>query len=224
MNKCLLTLCFITALITAKAQDGMKPRLGIYLGIASPKATEVFGQFYKSKGLQPRLTAEYNFLNLGYTKKMFVKVAAIAGLEPQNFRNQTTYLTNVTMTQKPLGARIYPFAFKDGFDPDKQKEVFKNAGFTNLFIIGGTWAISGLYVEGGISPSVKMKEEGYADVTRSPQFFGWGISVTDFEDEDNKVKFKFNIGTRKYTWTNASNTTSQIKSFCMDFGIAIALN
>ncbi|WP_438945904.1 hypothetical protein [Sediminibacterium sp.] len=224
MNKCLLTLFFITALFTAKAQDGMKPRLGIYLGIASPKATEVFGQFYKSKGLQPRLTAEYNFLNLGYTKKMFVKVAAIAGLEPQNFRNQTTYLTNVTMTQKPLGARIYPFAFKDGFDPDKQKEVFKNAGFTNLFIIGGTWAISGLYVEGGISPGVKMKEEGYADVTRSPQFFGWGISFTDFEDEDNKVKFKFNVGTRKYTWTNASNTTSQIKSFCMDFGIAIALN
>lgn len=224
MNKYLLTLCFITALFTAKAQDGMKPRLGIYLGIASPKATEVFGQFYKSKGLQPRLTAEYNFLNLGYTKKMFVKVAAIAGLEPQNFRNQTTYLTNVTMTQKPLGARIYPFAFKDGFDPDKQKEVFKNAGFTNLFIIAGTWAISGLYVEGGVSPGVKMKEEGYADVTRSPQFFGWGISFVDFEDEDNKVKFKFNIGTRKYTWTNASNTTSQIKSFCMDFGIAVALN
>ncbi|WP_026752435.1 hypothetical protein [Sediminibacterium sp. C3] len=224
MKKCLLTLCFITTLFSAKAQDGMKPRLGIHLGIASPKATEVFGQFYKSKGLQPRLTAEYNFLNLGYTNKMFVKVAAIAGLEPQNFRNQTTYLTNVTMTQKPLGARIYPFAFKDGFDPDKQKEVFKNAGFTNLFIIAGTWAISGLYVEGGISPGVKMKEEGYADVTRSPQFFGWGVSFTDFEDEDNKVKFKFNIGTRKYTWTNASNTTSQIKSFCMDFGIAIALN
>lgn len=224
MNKCLLTLCFITALFTSKAQDGMKPRLGIYLGLASPKATEVFGQFYKSKGIQPRLTAEYNFLNLGYTKKMFVKVAAIAGLEPQNFRNQTTYLTNVTMTQKPLGARIYPFAFKDGFNPDDQKEIFKNAGFTNLFIIAGTWAISGLYVEGGISPGVKMKEEGYADVTRSPQFFGWGISFTDFEDEDNKVKFKFNIGTRKYTWTNASNTTSQIKSFCMDFGIAVALN
>ena len=72
MNKCLLTLCFITALFTSKAQDGMKPRLGIYLGIASPKATEVFGQFYKSKGLQPRLTAEYNFLNLGYTNKMFI--------------------------------------------------------------------------------------------------------------------------------------------------------
>ncbi|WP_026762985.1 hypothetical protein [Sediminibacterium salmoneum] len=224
MNKCLLTLCFITALFTSKAQDGMKPRLGFYLGLASPKATEVFGQFYKSKGIQPRLTAEYNFLNLGYTKKMFVKVAAIAGLEPQNFRNQTTYLTNVTMTQKPLGARIYPFAFKDGFNPDDQKEIFKNAGFTNLFIIAGTWAISGLYVEGGISPGVKMKEEGYADVTRSPQFFGWGVSFTDFEDEDNKVKFKFNIGTRKYTWTNASNTTSQIKSFCMDFGIAVALN
>lgn len=223
MNKILLILCFIITLISANAQKGMDPRLSIYVGIANPKATEVFGQFYKSKGIQPRITAEYNFLNLGYTKKMFVKVAAIAGLEPQNFRNLTTSLTNVTMTQKPLGARIYPFAFKEGFNPDNQKEVFKNAGFTNLFIIGGTWAISGLYVEGGISPGVKLKEEGYADVTRSPQFFGWGISFVDFEDEDNKVKFKFNIGTRKYTWTNASNTTSQIKSFCMDFGIGIRL-
>ncbi|WP_439506145.1 hypothetical protein [Sediminibacterium sp.] len=223
MQKILLTLCFIITGLMANAQKGMDPRLSIYIGIASPKATEVFGQFYKSKGIQPRITAEYNFLNLGYTNKMFVKVAAIAGLEPQNFRNLTTALTNVTMTQKPLGARIYPFAFKEGFNPDDQKEVFKNAGFTNLFIIAGTWAISGLYVEGGVSPGVNMKEEGYADVTRSPQFFGWGISFVDFEDEDNKVKFKFNIGTRKYTWTNASNTTSQIKSFCMDFGIGIRL-
>ena len=223
MNKILLTLCFITALISANAQKGMDPRLSIYVGLANPKATEVFGQFYKSKGIQPRITAEYNFLNLGYTKKMFVKVAAIAGLEPQNFRNLTTSLTNVTMTQKPLGARIYPFAFREGFNPDNQKEVFKNAGFTNLFIIGGTWAISGGAGEGGLSPGGKFKEEGYADVTRSPQFFGWGISLVDFEDEDNKVKFKFNIGTRKYTWTNASNTTSQIKSFCMDFGVGIRL-
>jgi len=224
MNKYLLTLCFIITLFSANAQKGMKPRLGVYIGIASPKATEVFGQFYKSKGIQPRLTLEYNFLNLGYTDKMFVKVAAIAGLEPQNFRNQTTFLTNVTMTQKPIGARIYPFAFRNGFNPDDPKQVFKNAGFTNLFIIGGTWALSGLYVEGGISPGVKLKEEGYADVTRSPQFFGWGVSLVDFDDEDNKVKFKFNIGTRKYTWTNASNTTSQIKSFCMDFGVAFRLN
>jgi hypothetical protein len=171
MNKYLLTLCFMTVLFSTNAQKGMDPRLSIYFGIANPKATEVFGQFYKSKGIQPRITAEYNFLNIGYTNKMFVKVAAIAGLEPQNFRNLATSLTNVTITKKPLGARIYPFAFKEGFNPDNQKEVFKNAGFTNLFIIGGTWAISGLYVEGGISPGVKLKEEGYPDVTRSPHFF-----------------------------------------------------
>jgi len=223
MNKCFFTLCLLISGFFANAQAGMKPRLGIYIGIANPKATEVFGQFYKSKGIQPRITAEYNFLNLAYTKKMFVKVAAIAGLEPQSFRNQTTFLTNVTMTQKPIGGRIYPFAFRDGFNPDKQKEVFKNAGFTNLFIIAGTWAISGLYVEGGISPGVVLKEEGYADVTRSPQFFGWGVSFVDFSNQDAKIKFKFNLGTRKYTWTNASNTTSQIKSFCMDFGLAFKL-
>lgn len=223
MNKCFFTLCLLISGLLANAQAGMKPRLGIYIGIANPKATEVFGQFYKSKGIQPRITAEYNFLNLAYTNKMFVKVAAIAGLEPQSFRNQTTFLTNVTMTQKPIGGRIYPFAFRDGFNPDKQKEVFRNAGFTNLFIIAGTWAISGLYVEGGISPGVVLKEEGYADVTRSPQFFGWGVSFVDFSNQDAKLKFKFNLGTRKYTWTNASNTTSQIKSFCMDFGLAFKL-
>lgn len=223
MNKCFFTLCLLISGFFANAQAGMKPRLGIYIGIANPKATEVFGQFYKSKGIQPRITAEYNFLNLGYSKKMFVKVAAIAGLEPQSFRNQTTLLTNVTMTQKPIGGRIYPFAFKDGFNPDNQKEVFRNNGLASLFVIGSTWVISGLYVEGGISPGVVLKEEGYADVTRSPQFFGWGVSLVDFTKQDAKVKFKFNVGTRKYTWTNASNTTSQIKSFCMDFGLAFKL-
>lgn len=222
MNKILLTLCFMTALFSTNAQKGMDPRLSIYVGLANPKATEVFGQFYSSRGIQPRITAEYNFLNFGYTNKMFVKVAAIAGLEPQSFRNKTTR-NDVTMSQKPIGARIYPFAFKNGFDPDKQKEVFRNNGLASLFVIGTTWAISGLYVEGGVSPGVVLKEEGFANVTRSPQFFGWGISLVDFGDEDNKVKFKFNIGTRKYTWTNASNTTSQIKSFCMDFGVGIRL-
>ena len=103
MNKYLLTLCFITALFSASAQKGMKPRLGVYIGIANPKATEVFGQFYKSKGIQPRLTLEYNFLNLGYTDKMFVKVAAIAGLEPQNFRNQTGAQTPFSPGQRCIG-------------------------------------------------------------------------------------------------------------------------
>jgi hypothetical protein len=54
MNKCLLTLCLLSSALFAHAQAGMKPRLGIYIGLANPKATEVFGQFYKSKGIQPR--------------------------------------------------------------------------------------------------------------------------------------------------------------------------
>lgn len=221
-----LTMLSIATLSIAQKKDsdenrGDNHRLDITIGIANPKAAQVFGQFYKSKGLQPRITLEYALLHLPYSKQLNARLSAIAGLEPQSFTNTTTFLTEAKMTQKPVGGRLYPFAFRKGpWDiVQKGKWVEKLPFGVDWLAMGGLWALNGLYFEGGISPGVKITEEGYKDVTRSPYFSGWGVNFMDFHTE-NTWRFKFSVGTRKYTWTNASNTTSQIKSFCMDLGIS----
>ncbi len=202
-------------------------RADITIGFANPKATQVFGQFYKSKGLQPRITVEYALLHLPYSNKLNARISAIAGLEPQSFTNLTTFLTEAKMTQKPIGGRLYPFAFRQdpftALDYDKNGRKRELPWMVESSLLSTFWVLNGFYLEGGISPAVKITEEGYKDVTRSPTFTGWGFSFMDFLYE-NKWRFKFSMGTRKYTWTNASNTTSQIKSFCMDLGISYRLN
>lgn len=224
------TIMLLTALSTAtigfaqkknEKLQGDNHRLDITIGIASPKATQVFGQFYKTKGLQPRITIEYGLLSLPYSKKLNARISAITGLEPQSFNNTTTFLTEAKMTQKPVGGRFYPFAFREGpWKTIESGDWVENLPFgIDMLAMGGLWALNGLYFEGGISPGVKIKEEGYKDVTRSPYFTGWGVNLWDMHPE-NTWRFKFGVGTRKYTWTNASNTTSQIKSFCMDLGVS----
>ncbi|MDD2793981.1 MAG: hypothetical protein PHD73_12430 [Sediminibacterium sp.] len=221
----LTLLCFFSmgANAQSKSDNADNPdgnRLDFSIGFANPIAQQTFAQFYKTKGLQPRVTVEYGLLNLPYTKGLNARISAIAGLEPQSFNNTTTYTSMVKMTQKPIGGRFYPLVLRNGLESVKHNtdgllswEIFK---------YGALWLLKGFYLEGGVSPSVKMTEEGYADVTRSPTFFGWGVSVYDL-NEDSRLRFKFNFGTRKYTWTNASSTTSQIKSFCMDFGLSYKL-
>ncbi|HAK12492.1 MAG TPA: hypothetical protein DCO78_11435, partial [Chitinophagaceae bacterium] len=58
------TIMLLTALSTATISFAQKKneklqgdnnRFDMTIGIASPKATQVFGQFYKTKGLQPRI-------------------------------------------------------------------------------------------------------------------------------------------------------------------------
>ena len=216
----LLVFCCIGATAQKKVNNPDGNRLDFSIGFANPTAQQTFAQFYKTKGLQPRVTLEYGLLNLPYSKGLNARVSAIAGLEPQSFRNTTTYTTFVKMTQKPIGGRFYPLVLRNGLESVK----FKDGGvpFLDLVQYAGLWLLKGFYIEGGVSPGVKMKEEGYADVTRSPTFFGWGVSVYDLE-EDARLRFKFNFGTRKYTWTNASSTTSQIKSFCMEVGLSYKL-
>jgi hypothetical protein len=191
-------------------------RLDISIGLANPKAEATFGQFYKSKGIQPRLTIEYGLIGLPYSKQLHARIAAIAGLEPGSFTNKTTMLTEAKMTNKPLGGRFYPLALRNGLDAVKWKRV---GYFVDEALLGALWLLNGFYLEAGTSPGVTIKEEGYADVSRSPSFNGWGIALYDFAPE-NKLRFKFNFGTRKYKWTNASNTSSEIKSFCVDFGLS----
>ena len=231
MKPLMLTLLLaISFAATVHAQDKEKNdnhRFDITVGIASPKAAEVFAQYYKSKGLQPRLTAEMALLHLPYSTGLNARISAIAGLEPQSFDNVTTYLTEVRMTQKPLGGRFYPFVFRNGWLGAVNTEKWRDKMPILAFMVdmagsGAAWLLNGVYIEGGISPAVKMKEEGYADVTRSPYFTGWGVNLLDLNPENN-LRFKFNVGQRKYTWTNASNTTSQIRSFCMDMGISIRM-
>jgi hypothetical protein len=214
----LLIFCSLT-LVAQKTKLSDNGRLDISIGIANPKAEATFGQFYKSKGIQPRITLEYGLIGLPYSKQLHARVAAIAGLEPGSFTNKTTLLTEAKMTNKPLGGRFYPFALRNGLEAVKWKEI---GYFVDEALLGALWFLNGFYLEGGVSPGVTIKEEGYADVSRSPNFTGWGISLYDFAPE-NKLRFKFNFGTRKYKWTNASNTSSEIKSFCVDFGLSYRL-
>ncbi|MFY9465511.1 MAG: hypothetical protein WAP48_10490 [Sediminibacterium sp.] len=216
----LLCLCCMEANAQRKVENPDGNRLDFSIGFANPTAQQTFGQYYKSKGLQPRITLEYGLVNLNYSKALNARVAAIAGLEPQSFNNKTTYASIVKMTQKPIGGRFYPLVLRKGLESVKIKDG--GVPFLDLFQYAGLWLLKGFYLEGGVSPGVKMTEEGYPDVTRSPTFFGWGVSVYDLE-EDARLRFKFNFGTRKYTWPNASSTTSQIKSFCMEVGLSYKL-
>lgn len=211
----LLLFCSLS-LIAQKTKLTDNGRLDISIGLANPKAEAAFGQFYKSKGIQPRITIEYGLIGLPYSKQLHARLAAIAGLETGSFTNKSTFLTEATMTNKPIGGRFYPFALRNGLDAIKWKRV---GYFVDEALLGALWFLNGFYLEGGTSPGVTIKEEGYADVSRTPNFTGWGIALYDFAPE-HKLRFKFNFGTRKYKWTNASNTSSEIKSFCMDLGLS----
>lgn len=220
--KKLLLSFVITALLSASsyAQTSDLHHLEVYLGISNPKPGKALAAVYNHKSIQPRLGLEYPFYKLGYSKTLAVKFSVIAGLDPASFDNKSHIVdyefTVLKTTAHPLGGRIYPL--------DMRKNIgdMKLTGKTPLTEMILLWLARGIYVEAGFSPATKLKEAGYADVTRTPTFFGYGINLIDFED-DHSTRFRFAIGQRKYSWSNASNTTSQIKSFSLDFGLSFKL-
>ena len=196
-------------------------RLELYIGLHNPKPGETLSDIYSHKSIQPSFAAEYSLFRLKYTKSLALKLSATAGIYPGSFDNYNNLVDDefsvLKFTNTPLGVRAYPFALHKNFEDLRLPE---NGGAIIVGLVA--WIAKSFYLEGGISPAVTFKEAGYENVTRSPSFWGWGFNILDLND-DSGFRFRFDIGTRTYQWTNASDTRSTIKDAIFNFGLSFPL-
>jgi hypothetical protein len=80
--------------------------------------------------------------------------------------------------------------------------------------------LSGLYFDYG-KANIALIEPPYQDVSRSGTMYSYGCSPS--LGIGGKITMYMDLGIRHYKWINSMNTTSEIKSWHIGFGVGFNL-
>jgi hypothetical protein len=243
------TFFFICLLVSLSVQSqvhfGLK-KVNLFADISYSSPEKELKNYYSLGDLMKGyIGVEVPFLAVNYSKKstMCLSVAALLDHEKANFENIVSDGLDVKMTS--YGARVRPFANMGIYAPTGNvidgyyvtetthkttgTDEFGNSKYSEYTTteklpmwsedgakLIATMFLSGLYFDYG-KTNMMLIEAPYPDVSRTATMYSYGCSPS--LGTGGKVTMYMDLGIRHYRWINSMNTTSEIKTWHIGFGV-----